>query len=356
MKDFYQILGVGEKATESEIKTAYRKLAKRYHPDKNPGDKNAEEMFKQINEAYEVLSDTRKREQYDLMRGGDYPPAGFGNRQQPGAGQWQTQTSGASNLDDILGQMGFDIGDIFGNLFGGARGRKKARRGEDMQASITIPFNIAFLGGSIQIELAVQDTCPGCDGTGVEPGAGTSKCPTCDGKGYVTVSRGPFGIQRTCPQCLGRGEIPNKRCTTCNGSGQVQIRKRITVKIPAGTHNGQILRLRGIGATGSKGARPGDLFVYVSVKPHRTFRIEGDNLVAKIRIPFEKAINGSKLSLTLPGGKKIKLTIPAGIKSGTKLRIKGRGIQKGRKKGDLLAEIRYNIPKDITPEQEELID
>ncbi len=348
MKDYYQILGVSEDATEDEIKKAYRRLAKRYHPDRNPGDKSAEEQFKLINEAYEVLSDREKRRQYDRLRSGDFRGfGGFGGRS-GGAVQF--------DLGDIFSS--FDLGDIFGDIFGtrfGTRGRQTARRGDDIRTAIEIPFRTAFLGGDVSIVLPVYERCSRCNGTGAEPGSVVKTCPICNGRGTVTISQGFFGVQRTCPSCGGKGTVAERKCSLCGGAGFVQTQRRVMIKIPPGTKNGQVLRLRGLGAPGTGGAPNGDLFVTISVRPHRTFSIEGENLIAKVKIPFTKAILGATLHLKLPDGKKVKVKVPRGTKPGTRLRVPGLGVQRPNRRGDLLVEIQYQIPEKLTREQEEAL-
>ena len=348
MKNYYQILGVSEDASEDEIKRAYRRLAKKYHPDKNPGDKNAEEQFKLVNEAYSVLSDKNKRQQYDRMRRGDF--SGFG-----GFDFGKGRAAQDINLGDIFSS--FDIGDIFGDLFGfrKKRARSAGVRGSDIQTTLEISFKQAFLGSNIPIVLPIYEQCHRCNGTGAEPGSATKTCPVCGGTGVITVSQGFFGVQRTCPNCGGRGKIPDKKCSLCGGTGVVQVKRKIMVKIPPGTKNGQILRLRGLGAPGTGGAPPGNLLVNIIVKPDKTFHIEGDNLVAVVKVPFTKAIVGATLKLRHPNGKTISIKIPQGTKPGTRLRVPGMGVQRKNRRGDLIVEVQYKIPEKLTPEQEEIL-
>jgi len=258
-------------------------------------------------------------------------------------------------LSEILSRFG--LGDIFGDIFGttSRRGARAKMRGDDLRATIEIPFEQAFLGGSVPIMLPVNEQCAHCGGTGAEPGASVTTCPTCKGRGNVTISQGYFGVQRTCPSCGGRGTIPQRRCTQCGGSGMVTNQRRIMVKIPPGTSSGTVLRLRGLGSHGTGGAPNGDLFVHVIVKPHRTFHIEGENLVAQIKIPFTKALLGTKVKLRIPQGKTITVNVPGGTKPGTRLRIKNMGVRRNARKGDLFAEIQYDIPEKLTPEQEEAL-
>ncbi len=350
MKDYYQILGVTEKASADEIKKAYRRLAKKFHPDKNPNDKSAEERFKQIGEAYEVLTDPKKREQYDLMRKGGIP---FG------AGRdyrWQ-QARGGQKFDfgDLFG--GINIGDIFSDLFGGGvhRSRKTPQKGNDLQTAVDIPFNIAFKGGQKSIVVPIQETCPRCGGTGAEPGTKTNKCPTCSGRGFINIQQGMYAVQKVCPTCLGKGSISERKCSACGGTGTIQTQRKVNVRIPPGTVNGQTLRLRSLGSPGFFGAPPGDLYVTVYVKSGRTFEIKGDNLIAHITIPFTKALLGSKVKIHHPIGKTITVKIPPGTKPGAKLRIPEMGVARGSHVGDLIVEISYKIPEKISPEQEEIL-
>ena len=351
MKDYYQILGVPENATEEEIKRAYRRMAKKYHPDKNPGDKSAEEQFKLANEAYEVLADAKKREQYDRIRQGDFSTfSGFHG--------YSSDVHSARQYDfkDIFSNL--DLGDILGDLFGtvGERSRSARRRkGNDLQTTIQISFKQAFLGGSIPVILPVYEKCSHCNGTGAEPGTPVRTCPTCGGAGIVTISQGFFGIKRTCPTCAGKGRIAEKKCVVCTGTGFVRTQRRVMVKVPPGTKNGQVLRLRGLGEPGTNGAPPGDLLVNIVVKPHRTFSMENNNLIARVNIPFSKALLGTTVHLNLPDGKKVSVKVPRGTKPGTRLRVPGLGVQKRSRKGDLIVEIRYEIPDKLTPEQEEAL-
>ncbi len=350
MKDYYRILGISESASNDEIKRAFRKLAKKYHPDKNPGDKSAEEQFKLINEAYEVLSDKQKRQQYDRMKRGDF--SGFGNFSR---GAEQQSTGQSFDFSDIFSS--FDIGDIFGDIFGAKSRRRKSAgiRGSDIQTTLEIPFRQALLGGSVQVVLPIYEVCKRCNGTGAEPGSSVKTCPTCNGRGVITISQGPFAVQRTCPTCGGKGTIPERKCTQCGGTGVIQTQRRVMVKIPPGTKNGQILRLRGLGSPGTGGAPPGNLFVNIIVKPDKTFHIERDNLIAKITVPFNKAILGAKVTIKHPDGRKVSVKIPKGTKPGTRLRIPGMGVQRKNRRGNLIVEVQYKIPEKLTSEQEKIL-
>jgi len=348
MKDYYQILGVPENASLEEIKRAYRRLAKKYHPDANPGDKTAEERFKEISEAYEVLSDPKKRQQYDMMRKGGVP---FGEE----TFKWTGTKGRGFDFSDLFG--GIDLSDIFSDIFGGfgTTATSAPRKGQDIRTSIEIPFNTAFLGGKVSIVVPVSQTCPRCGGTGAEPGYGTKVCPTCNGKGVIVMQQGLFAVQKVCPVCLGKGQIPVKKCTACGGTGTVRSQRRVLVTIPPGTRNGQVLRLRGLGSPGLNGGPPGDLYVTVFVKRHPTFRIENGNLVASIKIPFTKALLGAKVRIKHPSGKTVVVKVPPGTKPGARLRVPGMGVVRGRRKGDLLVEINYKVPDKLTPEQEKIL-
>ena len=312
MKDYYQILGVSENASEDEIKKAYRRLAKKHHPDKNPGNKSAEEQFKLISEAYDILSDPQKRAQYDKFKRGDF--SDIGGFQSSGGGE---TSQAAVDFSDIF--SGSNLDDILGNLFGqtiGGKATKRKRKGADLQTTFEIPFELAFTGGEIPIMMPIYEACPACKG---------------------------------------KGTVSSKRCSRCGGIGAVQSQHRVAVKVPPGTRSGQTLRLRGLGVPGVNGAPSGDLLVNIVVMPNKTFRIEDDNLVATVSVPFFKALLGTSVTLRLPNDKKVNVQIPKLTKPGAKLRIPKLGIEHGSRKGDLFIEIQYEIPMKLTPEQENIL-
>lgn len=349
---FYKVLGVAENAKPEDIKKAYRKLAVKYHPDKNKGDKKAESRFKEISEAYEVLSDEKKRAQYDMMRRG-----GFGGAGAAGSG---TGTAGqAYSFEDIGGFAGF--GDLFGNMFGGGgaggRGRASAADdygsgGDDIAAEITVPFETAAKGGQQALSFTRTGKCPNCNGSGGQPGTKLNTCSECKGRGTITMGQGGFGIQRICTACGGKGRIPTSPCVVCRGEGIATSPRHLTVKIPPGIKDGQTIRLQGEGEAGSHGA--GDLLLTIRVAPHPTFRREEDRIVVDTDIDLATAVLGGEISVpTLDGDVKIK--IPAGTQPGTVIRLKERGIyRRNGARGDANVMVKIIIPKHLSPQQREL--
>jgi molecular chaperone DnaJ len=364
-KDLYKILGVSEKATLDEIKKAYRKLAKKYHPDANPGDTSAEERFKDISTAYEVLGDPKKRQQYDQLRkygAGGFQ--GFQNGRRPGGRDFRGGAGQGFSFEDLGGFGG--LGDIFKDLFdlGGARARSGARsgpasgpapgRGEDLHSEIEIPFETAISGGKTLLNVPLEETCPTCHGSGAEPGSQTSVCPDCHGQGYLSFAQGGFAVNRPCPRCYGRGQIISQPCHTCNGRGQVQRMRKISLKIPAGIDDGDHIRLRGQGRPGMGGASSGDLIITVRVGGHHFFRRKGRDLHCEVPINIAQAVLGSKLRVRTIDGK-IKLTIPPGTQSGTVFRIPGKGLSVNGKQGNQLVEVRVRIPQELNERQRQLM-
>lgn len=354
-KDYYKVLGVSKSADDKEIKKAYRKLAMKYHPDKNPDDKEAEEKFKEINEAYEVLSDSEKRNIYDQY-GADAVngQGGFGG----GAGGF----SGAG-FEDI-----FDMfGDVFGGGgfggFGGFSGSSQRRgpmRGADIRQAVTIDFEEAAFGKKVSIKVNRNEECDTCHGTGSKPGTSKKTCTTCHGSGSVRdVKKTPFGniaTQRACPTCGGTGEIIEDPCNKCGGSGSVRKTKTIEVDIPAGIDDGQMIKLSGQGEFGDKGAPKGDLYILVNIRPHKKFKRDRYDVYLDLPISFVQATLGDDLQVpTLEGD--VKYSMPAGTQTGTVFRLKGKGIKKmnSQSKGDQYVKVNVEIPKKITDRQAELL-
>ncbi len=350
-RDYYEVLGVQKGASEDEIKKAYRKKAKEYHPDLNPGDAQAEAKFKEANEAYEVLSDNQKRARYDQFgHAGVDPNYGAG-----GAGGF-----GGGGFD-------FDLGDIFGSFFGGGFGGggrqsnpNAPRRGEDVQARVTISFEDAAKGCKRTVDINRVDTCTGCGGSGAKSGTGSKTCSECGGRGYVTVDqRTPFGImqtQKTCPKCSGKGKVITDPCEKCHGAGRVSVKTSVEVNIPAGIDDRQVFSVRGAGNAGTNGGPKGDLKVSVFVRPHAHFERDGYNVWLEQRVSYTQAVLGDSLRIpTLEGD--VKFDLPAGTQSGTVFSLRGKGIQilNGRGKGDQLVRIIVDIPKNLTQRQKELM-
>ena len=350
-RDYYEVLGLKKGASEDEIKKAYRKLAKENHPDLHPGDKDAEARFKEINEAYEVLSDTDKRAKYDQFGHAAFDPnAGFG-----GASGFTGDFSGFGDIfSDIFGG-GF--GDIFG---GGARQRNGPQRGESIRAGITITFEEAAFGCTKEINVNRIDTCDSCQGTGCAPGTSPEVRSNCGGTGTVRVQqRTPLGVFATssaCPKCGGTGKIIQQPCQTCRGSGTVRKQRKISVNIPAGIDDGQTISLRGQGHAGKNGGPAGDLLVTVAVKPHPQFQRDGSSVLYTMPISFVQAALGAELEVpTLDG--KVKYTLPEGTQTGTVFRLRGKGIPflRGSGRGDQFVTVNVVVPKGLSGHQKDLL-
>jgi molecular chaperone DnaJ len=350
-KDFYQVLGVTESAGQDEIKKAYRRLAKQYHPDANPNNAAAAERFKEISEAHSVLSDAEKRKQYDQMRRlGAFD--GGPRRSSPGA-----RRAGAPG---DVGSEGFDfgdfggLGDIFSSIFG--RGARQAEpRAETVEAVVEVPFRVAALGGKITITIPVTDSCPTCAGSGGAPGASWSTCPECSGRGTISFGQGGFAVNRPCPQCRGRGRIPSQPCPTCHGAGEVRTEKRVAITVPPATETGQRIRLRGQGERAPAGRPPGDIIITFQVQSDRFFRREGLDLLCEVPLNLAQATLGTRLRVRTLDGKKVMLRIPAGTQPGRKFRIKGQGLEKSGRRGDQLVQVQVSVPDELTAEQQELM-
>ena len=351
-KDFYKTLGVSEKASQAEVKKAYRRLAKKYHPDANPGNAKATERFKEVGEAYAVLSDPEKRKQYNNMR----RLSGFGFGGGRGAqGGGRGETGGGFSLDDLQGLGG--LGDIFNSILD--RGWRAAdprkpqgrRTGRDVDYVVEIPFDTAVRGGKVPIKVPITEDCATCGGSGAAPGTGTKSCGECAGTGAISFGQGGFAVKRPCPACLGRGRIPETLCSSCGGRGSVRQDRRIEVTVPKGVETGSKIRATGQGERGSQGGKPGDLIITFKVKPHDFFRREGIDIHVKVPINLAQAMLGSKMAVRTVDGRRVRLRIPPGTQSGTIFRIRGHGVEKGGRVGDQYVEVEVEIPKDLTDEQ-----
>jgi DnaJ-class molecular chaperone with C-terminal Zn finger domain len=359
-KDFYAVLGVSSTATQDEIKKAYRKLAKKYHPDANANDPKAAERFKEISEANNVLGDTAKRKQYDDMRRLGAFGGGMGGFH-PGGGRPGGFGGGASTInfqDFDIGGLG-GLGDLFSSMFGGsARSPGRSRgpeKGQSIETTLEIPFRTAAHGGKVPVELEVTEECPTCHGNGAEPGTNLKTCPECNGRGVVSFGQGGFAVNRPCPVCLGRGQVPTQPCHTCKGSGEFRARKKVLITVPAGVDTGSRIRLKGQGGKGAGNGPPGDLLITFNVKPDRFYKRDGLDIIAPVTINIAQATLGTKINVALLDGKKVALKIPAGTASGKRFRVKGQGIAKGGQKGDLIVELSIAVPEKLSEEQERMM-
>jgi molecular chaperone DnaJ len=339
----YEVLGVAKTATDDEIKKAYRKLARENHPDANQGDAAAEERFKEIQGAYDTLSDAEKRKQYDTF-GSNGPRAGGG----PGPGGFSYDNV---DLSDLLGQFG----GIFGR--GERRGRPQPERGADLESRVRLSFEDALAGAQVRVPVELDAPCHTCHGTGAEPGTSPVRCPQCGGSGTVSDSHGLFALSQPCPRCRGNGVIVEKPCRTCRGSGHERVTKRYAVKIPAGAKDGTRVRLRGKGEAGSHGGPAGDLYVVASVDPSPLYERRGADLVLDVPVTYPEAALGATVEIPTPEGP-VNLKVPAGTESGKLLRVKGRGAPKlkGGGKGDLLARVNVTVPKKLTKAEKEALE
>lgn len=348
--DYYEILGIDKNADQNEIKSAFRKLAKKYHPDLNPDDKEAEVKFKEVNEAYGVLGDVEKREKYDR----------FGHAAFDG-----NQGFGGFNGTGDFNDFGDIFGDIFGDFFGGgynnSRRRNSPRKGADLKIRLNISFEEAAFGTKKDVKISRIEECDYCNGTGAKKGTKKKTCPTCNGTGSVrTVQKTPFGqfaSTRVCNTCGGTGEIIEEPCKNCDGTGKVKKTRKITINIPAGVDDGSVIPLRGEGNHGEKGGTPGDLYVYLKIKPHEMFEREGNDIWCEIPISFTKAALGGTVEVpTLEG--KVKYEVPEGTQTGTVFRLKNKGIKnlRGTGKGDQYVKVKIQVPKKLSEKQKKMLE
>jgi molecular chaperone DnaJ len=342
-KDYYEVLGVNKDASDEDIKKAYRKLAMKHHPDRNPDNPKAEEHFKEAKEAYETLSDGQKRAAYDQYGHAAFEAGGMGGGSPFGAG---------------AGAGGFDFGDIFGDIFGGSRGggRNSPHRGSDLRYNLEISLEEAARGAQKQIRIPTMEDCETCKGTGAKPGTSATTCQTCAGHGQVRMQQGFFSIQQTCPRCHGSGKQISSPCASCHGAGKIKQHKTLEIKIPAGIDTGMRLRHSGHGEAGSNGAPSGDLYVEIHIRPHNVFEREGDDLHCEMPISFSTAALGGEIEIpTLDGKASIK--IPAETQSGKVFRLRGKGIKGMRTNshGDLNCHVVVETPSNLTERQKELL-
>ena len=345
-KDYYAVLGVARNASQAEIKKAYRRLAQQFHPDSTKGDRAAEERFKEISAAYDVLGDAAKRKEYDRVR--DMATSGFG----VGGGG-----PGGFRFED-LGGFGGGLGDLF-DLFGqggfGAGQRTGRRGGADLAAEVEVSFDDAMSGTTVPLRITGSAPCATCGGSGAKPGTQPITCPECRGSGAVAIDQGMFSLSRTCPRCGGRGQVIEEPCPTCRGSGSTASTRALRVKIPAGVDDGARIRVAGRGEAGPPGGRPGDLYVLVRVEPHRLFGRQGPNLTLTVPVTYPEAALGAEVRVpTLNGA--VKLKVPAGTGSGRTFRIRGKGAPRPRGgRGDLLATVQVEVPSRLSKEERRLL-
>lgn len=337
--DYYEILGVAKSASADELKKAYRKLAMQYHPDKNPGDKEAENKFKDINEAYDVLRDEQKRAAYDRFGHAAFESGGGG------------------------GGFGFDVGDIFdemfGEMFGGGRRQQQASgRGADLRTDLEITMAEAFTGAEKTIRIVTSAQCKDCSGAGTASGSSPVACPMCNGAGRVRAQQGFFTIERTCPSCQGMGRVIKDPCKSCGGAGRVRQERTLAVNIPAGVEDGTRIRLAGEGEAGLRGAPAGDLYVMLSIKPHPLFQRQGANLFCRVPIPMTVAALGGDIEVPTIDGEAAKLSIDAGTQSGHQMRLRNKGMSvlRSKARGDLYVELAVETPVKLTKRQKELME
>jgi len=346
-RDYYEVLTITRSASDQEIKSAYRKLAMQFHPDRNPGNQEAEEKFKEAAEAYSILSDTQKRAQYD--RFGHAGVSGAAG----GGGFNGFDPSVFSDFSDILGDI-FGFGDLFG---GGGRRGGRTQRGSDLRYDMELSFEEAAFGKKTTIKFPRHEACSECGGTGGEKGSSPTSCPTCNGYGLVRFQQGFFSVTRTCSHCSGTGQIVKNPCKSCRGDGRVVREKTLELKVPPGVDHGDKLRVSGEGETGARGASPGDLYVVLVVKDHDFFERREQNLYCHIPVSFPQAALGAEITVpTLEGGEE-KLHVPSGTQPGAVFKVKGRGIPKrgGSSRGDLFVTVNVVVPSKMTKEQKELI-
>ena len=365
-KDFYNVLGVSEKSTADEIKKQYRRLAKQHHPDSNKGDAKSAERFKEISEAYQVLSDDKKRAQYDEMRRlGAFDS--FSTRAQsrggarPGASRARSAQGGpsAGSYEEFdVGGLG-GLGDLFSSMFGGGAGRAQKptgpEQGQSVETTLDIPFKTAALGGKVPIELELNEECITCKGSGAAPGAKIQTCPECGGRGTISFGQGGFAVNRPCPMCLGKGTVPTEKCPTCGGSGEQRSRKKVNITVPSGVDTGSKIRLKGQGGRGVRGGQPGDILITFNVKADEHWSREGLDLVVRAPASIAQATLGSKVSIETLDEKTVSIKIPAGTQAGKRFRVRGQGIAKDGKRGDLIVELSVTVPEKLTEKQAQLM-
>jgi molecular chaperone DnaJ len=356
-RDFYEVLGLSRGASEQDIKAAFRRQAKQFHPDRNPNDKEAEVRFKEVNEAYQILSDPQKRAAYDqfghaAFEGGAGHPggAGFG----PDFGM-----SMADIFDDLFGAMGSSGRSRSSGSTAGARGARSSReRGDDLRYNLEISLNEAFEGKTAQIRVPTSVACETCSGTGARSGTRASSCTTCGGAGKVRASQGFFTIERTCPACHGRGEVIESPCPSCMGSGRVTKERTLSVSIPSGVEEGTRIRLAGEGEAGLRGGPPGDLYIFLTIKPHEFFQRDGADIFCRVPVSMVTAALGGSIEVPTVDGGRTRVKIPEGTETGKQFRLKSKGmpVLRSKSSGDMYIQVEVETPKNLTRRQRELLE
>ncbi len=346
-RDYYEILGVSRDASDQDLKNAYRKLAMKYHPDRNPGDEEAEQTFKEIQEAYDVLKDSEKRRAYDRFGHSAFEGAG-------GMGGGDAGAAGFGSFADIFEEM---FGDVFGGRRGGGGGQRTATRGADLRYNMTISLEQAFHGEKTQITVPTAVGCESCNGTGSEGGAEPTSCGTCGGRGAVRQQQGFFMIERPCPNCGGAGRVIKDPCKNCGGQGRVEREKQLDVTIPAGVEDGQRIRLAGEGEAGLRGGPPGDLYIFLNIKPHPLFEREGPNIHCRVPINMVDAAMGSQIEVPTIDGNRAKVNIPEGTQTGQQFRLKNKGmsILRSSARGDMYITAFVETPVNLNRKQKDLL-
>ncbi len=348
-KDFYKTLGVADDVSDKDLTKAYRKLARKYHPDANPNDRTAEERFKEISEAYDVLSDPEQRKEYDEIR--RYGASGgFGGGTPYGTG------GGGGGFGFDSGNLSDILGDLFGGNRRGTRSGTGPRKGDDLEAELTLSFDEAVKGVTTSVHLTSDAACGTCSGSGAAPGSTPEMCPRCQGRGVLDDDQGFFSLSQPCPQCSGRGRIVTDPCTTCRGSGIERKPRQVKVRIPAGVKDGQRIRLKGRGTPGRNGGPAGDLYVIVRVAHHRVFGRSGANLTIDVPITFAEAALGANVKVPTLDGSTVTLKIPAATPTGKTFRVRGKGVTTNSKTGDLLVTVTIDVPSELTPEQRSAVE
>lgn len=347
-KDLYKVLGVSRNASQDEIRKAYRKLARKYHPDANPGDPSAEERFKEVQHAYEILSNPEKRREYDQGPRTFFGGPGGARRPGPGGG---TFAGDFSDLSDLFGSFG----DIFGRR---TRQRPRGRRGEDVTMSVNLSFKDALSGVTTRLSVPVEEDCDVCSGTGAAPGTSPRVCPECGGRGVVSRDEGFFALSEPCGRCGGEGMIVETPCAACGGGGRRRRSRQVTVRIPAGARDGMKIRVPGRGSAGTDGGPPGDLYVVTRVEEHPLFKRRGDDFVLEVPVSFVEAALGAEIQVPRPDGRLVRLKVPAGTQDGRQLRVRGAGAPKprGKESGDLIIKVRIVVPERLSRREREILE